>query len=93
MKPQNETTNNKPLIPNEDVIKGNWKQLKGEFQKAWGNITDDQFEATKGDLTKIGGIVQEKYGQTKDSFSSKVDEIVKKFRTSANESYNDSRKV
>lgn len=82
MRPQNESTNNKPLIPNEDVVKGNWKQVKGEFQKAWGNITDDQFEQTKGDLTKLGGIVQEKYGHTKDKFASKLDEILNKFRDS-----------
>ena len=27
---------------NKDVIKGNWKQLKGMAQKRWGELTDDE---------------------------------------------------
>ena len=52
---------------NENIFKGKWKEIKGEIVRSWGKITEDELEQTKGDLTKISGIVQQKYGETQES--------------------------
>ncbi|ASD63596.1 CsbD family protein [Bdellovibrio bacteriovorus] len=66
---------------NKDVIQGKWKEIKGDLHKAWGNITDDEWEKTKGDATAIAGILQQKYGMAKEEASEKVSSVFKSTRT------------
>ena len=60
---------------NENVIKGKWKELKGNLQKTWGKLTDDEIEKTKGDMTAIGGLIQQRYGESKESLDKKLGDI------------------
>lgn len=64
------------MLPNENTIKGKWLEIKGEVQKTWGKLTDNELEKTKGDLKQIGGLVQQRYGETLESYSKKFAEIV-----------------
>lgn len=57
---------------NEDVIKGNWKQLKGNVQKKWGELTDDDLDRIEGSREALVGRIQERYGKTKDEAESEV---------------------
>lgn len=76
---------------NKDVVQGKWKEIKGELRKAWGNITDDEFEKTKGDATSIAGIVQQRYGMAKEEASRKVSSIFDKYADAAKESLKEDR--
>ncbi|AFY01793.1 CsbD family protein [Bdellovibrio bacteriovorus] len=71
---------------NKDIIQGKWKEIKGDLHKAWGNITDDEWDKTKGDATAIAGILQQKYGMAKDEASEKVSSVFAKYASSARES-------
>ncbi len=64
---------------NEDIIKGKWKEMKGDVQKAWGKLTDDELEKTKGDLKAISGLIQQRYGEARESSSTKLNEIFSRF--------------
>lgn len=64
---------------NQDIIKGKWTEIKGEIRKAWGNVTGDELEQTKGDLTSISGIIQQRYGAKKEEVSEKLNSIVSRF--------------
>ncbi len=64
---------------NEDTLKGKWREIKGEVRKAWGKITDDELEQTKGDMVSIGGLIQQRYGDEKDSYWQKLKEIYNRF--------------
>lgn len=59
---------------NEDILKGKWKQLKGEAQKQWGKLTDDEIDQVEGDSTKLAGLIQEKYGKTREQAEEEVSE-------------------
>ncbi len=63
---------------NSDIIKGNWKQLKGSVQKTWGDLTNDEIDRIEGDATKLSGIIQERYGKSKDEAEKEVDTWQKK---------------
>lgn len=71
---------------NKDIIQGKWKEIKGDLRKAWGNITDDEWEKTKGDATAIAGIVQQKYGIAKEEASEKVGGVLAKYTEDTRES-------
>ena len=59
---------------NEDIIKGNWKQLKGQVQKQWGKLTDDDLDRVDGNREQLVGVIQERYGKTKDEAEREVNE-------------------
>jgi uncharacterized protein YjbJ (UPF0337 family) len=62
-------------------------EIKGDIQKAWGKLTDDDLEKTKGDLKSISGLIQQKYGQTEDSYSKKVSDIFDRFANKADDKF------
>ncbi|MCL6712288.1 CsbD family protein [Pseudoxanthomonas sp. 22568] len=47
---------------NQDIIAGNWKQLKGRIQAKWGDLTDDDFQIAEGNAEYLEGRLQERYG-------------------------------
>jgi uncharacterized protein YjbJ (UPF0337 family) len=60
---------------NWDIIQGKWKQLKGDAQTKWGELTDDDLDRAEGDREKLVGVVQERYGIAKDQAEREVDEF------------------
>lgn len=65
---------------NENMLKGKWLEIKGDIQKAWGKLTDDELEQTKGDMKSIGGLIQQKYGQEQGAYGKKLEDIFKTFK-------------
>lgn len=60
---------------NEQVFKGKWKDIKGEIQKTWGKLTGDEIEKTKGDMTSMSGLLQQKYGLAKEDANKRLSRI------------------
>lgn len=59
---------------NKDQIIGNWQQFKGEAQRQWGKLTNDQLDVINGDRVKLAGKVQEAYGVAKEEAERQVRE-------------------
>jgi uncharacterized protein YjbJ (UPF0337 family) len=59
---------------NWDQIQGTWKQLKGDVQKQWGKLTDDDYDKVEGDRKKFVGKIQERYGIAKEEAERQVDD-------------------
>ncbi len=51
---------------NNDIVAGKWKQLKGKAKAAWGDLTDDELTRTEGNAERLAGLVQERYGKTRE---------------------------
>lgn len=51
---------------NEDILKGKWKEIKGGIKEQWGKITDDDLTQVEGKEEKILGLLQKRYGYTKE---------------------------
>jgi uncharacterized protein YjbJ (UPF0337 family) len=60
---------------NRDVIAGNWKQLKGQMQAKWGDLTNDDFDVAEGNANYLAGKLQERYGWEKDRAEKEVREF------------------
>ena len=58
---------------NPDVLKGKWHQLKGDVKTKWGRLTDDDLGVVNGDVEKLVGRVQERYGYARDDAKREVD--------------------
>ncbi|MGE0489294.1 MAG: CsbD family protein [Vulcanimicrobiota bacterium] len=51
---------------NSDILKGKWKQMKGDVKAKWGKLTDDDLDRIEGDSEKLVGIIQERYGMARE---------------------------
>ena len=59
---------------NEDTFAGQWKQMRGALKSWWGNLTDDDdFEKIGGQKDKLIGVIQERYGYSREQAQSEVD--------------------
>jgi uncharacterized protein YjbJ (UPF0337 family) len=61
---------------NWDQIQGTWKQVKGDVQKQWGKLTDDDYNVIEGDRKKFVGKMQERYGIAKEEAEKQVDDWI-----------------
>ena len=64
---------------NENTMQGKWLEIKGEVQKAWGKLTDDELTQTKGDMKSIGGLIQQKYADQHETYGQKLNDIFRRF--------------
>jgi uncharacterized protein YjbJ (UPF0337 family) len=64
---------------NADVLKGKWKQLRGEVKTWWGNLTDDDFDQIDGERDKLVGRLQERYGYAKERAEAEVDQRLRDY--------------
>ncbi len=67
------------VLVNKDIASGKWVEIKGEIKRMWGELNDDELEKTKGDMTAIGGLIQQRYGQKKEDISSGLKGIYEHF--------------
>lgn len=58
---------------NLDTIEGKWKQIKGDFKKKYGKITDDEYKEIEGNFDKLAGKMQELYGKSKEELKKEID--------------------
>lgn len=61
---------------NSDQMAGKWKQLKGEAKILWGKLTDDELDQAEGHKDKLAGLVQERYGKTREEAEREVDKFL-----------------
>ena len=51
---------------NKDIFEGKWKEMRGQIKEWWGQLTDDELEQAAGNAEKIVGLLQQKYGYTRE---------------------------
>jgi uncharacterized protein YjbJ (UPF0337 family) len=62
---------------NGDIFEGKWKQLRGQIQQKWGDLTNDDLDRIKGTQTEFEGLLQERYGYTKERAKQEVDNFMR----------------
>lgn len=67
------------------IFEGKWDEFKGEVRKAWGKITGDEIESTKGDVESLSGLLQQKYGYKKEEVTQKLGELRDRYTDRAKE--------
>jgi uncharacterized protein YjbJ (UPF0337 family) len=58
---------------NTDTFEGQWRQIRGEMRSWWGRLSDNDFEKIAGKKDRLVGVLQEKYGYTREGAQQEVD--------------------
>lgn len=69
---------------NKDILKGKWKQIRGETKGWWGKLTDDDLDRAAGKFDILAGLLQEKYGYTHQRAVDEIDKRVTEYETNLN---------
>jgi uncharacterized protein YjbJ (UPF0337 family) len=70
---------------NKDVFEGKWKQMRGEAKAWWGKLTDDDLDRAGGKLEVLAGILQEKYGYSREHAADEIDKRVTEYEAKLKE--------
>lgn len=62
---------------NKDTIAGNWKQFTGKAKEKWGKLTNDEITRSEGRVQQLAGLVQERYGKTREEAEREVNSFLK----------------
>ena len=63
---------------NKDIIAGKWKQMKGSVKEQWGKLTDDELDRAEGRAEQMVGLLQQRYGYTKEKAQQEYDRFLER---------------
>ena len=64
---------------NKDILEGKWKQMRGNAKTWWGKLTDDDLDRAAGKYDVLVGLLQEKYGYTRQRATEEIDKRVTEY--------------
>lgn len=66
---------------NTDILKGNWKVVKGKVKEMWADLTDDEITRVEGNYEVLVGEIQKKYGHTREKAEQSVNDFLKTIKS------------
>lgn len=64
---------------NTDTFEGQWRQMRGELRSWWGKLSENDFEKIAGKKDRLLGMLQEKYGYTREAAQQEIDRRFKEY--------------
>jgi uncharacterized protein YjbJ (UPF0337 family) len=77
---------------NKDILEGKWKQIRGEAKSWWGKLTDNDLERAAGKFDVLVGLLQEKYGYTRQQAADEVDRRVTNYEANLKDKFDTASK-
>jgi uncharacterized protein YjbJ (UPF0337 family) len=65
---------------NQDVLAGKWKQARGKAKQMWGKLTDNDLDRVSGHVDQLVGVIQERYGYTREQAEQEVAKFMGQFK-------------
>lgn len=60
---------------NEQILQGNWNEIKGKLREKWGQLTNDDLQSFSGDVDQLVGLIQLKTGQGREAIEAFLDKV------------------
>ena len=64
---------------NAGILKGQWKEIKGDIQTKWIELTDEDIAEIEGKEEKLLGLLQKRHGYDKDKAAQEYKEFMKRY--------------
>jgi uncharacterized protein YjbJ (UPF0337 family) len=53
------------MYTNQDILQGQWPELKGQVKQRWGKLTTDNVQRLSGKMEDLVAVLQQRYGYGK----------------------------
>ena len=63
------------MMTNQQILEGNWTEIKAKLRQRWGQLTDDDLTQFRGDAGQVVGIIQRKTGEAREAIERYLQEI------------------
>ena len=70
---------------NKDVLQGRWKEIRGRARSWWAQLTDDDLNRVAGKWDVLVGLLQQKYGYTREQAIEDIDRRITDFEAGLKE--------
>jgi uncharacterized protein YjbJ (UPF0337 family) len=60
---------------NQQVLEGNWNQLKGRIRQRWGQLSDNDVAQFRGNVDQLIGTIQQKTGEGREAIESYLQQL------------------
>ncbi len=67
---------------NRDIFEGKWKEMRGQVKEWWGKLTDDDLEQAGGKADRLIGLLQQKYGYSREQAEQEFERRLKETEAS-----------
>ena len=62
-------------MTNQQILEGNWNEIKGKLRQRWGQLTDDDLPQIRGDAEQVIGAIQRKTGEAREAIERYLQEV------------------
>ena len=59
---------------NQQVLQGNWHEIRGKLRKKWGQLTNDDLQSFDGNIDHLLGLIQRKTGEGREAIEQFLDD-------------------
>lgn len=59
----------------QQILAGNWNEVRGRLKEKWGKLTDDDLRVFNGNVDQLIGRIQQKTGETREIIEEYLDEL------------------
>jgi len=62
-------------MTDQQILEGNWNEIKGKLRQRWGQLTDDDLPQIRGEADQIIGVIQRKTGEAREAIERYLQEV------------------
>jgi uncharacterized protein YjbJ (UPF0337 family) len=63
------------MMVTQDILQGNWEEIKGKLRKKWGQLTDNDLAQQVGNVEQLTGLIQRKTGEGRQAIEDYLSEL------------------
>ena len=60
---------------NQQVLEGQWNEVKGKIREKWGQLTDNDLPQFRGNIDQLVGVIQRKTGDTREAVEDYLNQV------------------
>lgn len=60
---------------NQQVLEGNWNEIKGKLRSRWGQLSNDDVQHFEGSVDQLVGLIQRKTGERREAVEQFLDQL------------------